>query len=816
MSAFVHDVRAAARRLAATPGFTLFAVVSLAVGIGVTTAVYSAVREFFWAPLGVTEPAALLTVAEAGVAGRISWPDFEDVEAQPGIFTAVAATTPFSAAVVAAEDPEILHGEAVSQQYFAVVRATPRLGRLLQPADDRAGTKVIVLSEQFWRSRLHGDPTVIGRVAKVAGDGYEIVGVVRGSFHGLQPFLPSAFWIPAHGLPAREMAVPWLRALASRSTPTFAVWGRLASGVSAGRADQELSALAARLDDAYPRTPARPRRWTTKPLLAVMSNEGVDTFAALMVTAVVTILVIACTNLANLTLARSSARAQEIAIRAALGAARWRLVREQALESLLVAAAGAVLGVPLLYRLLDLFSTDLPMGVGTTMRFRPELNTAALATASAAVCLAVLVAGLWPAWQSTREDVRAQIGAGFNATSTKWRIHRTLVAWQVTGSVALFLVSALCVTIIGRVRQGSDFEVTRNAVTEIDFSRNGRSEPEMRRLVAAIEQDLAGHGLPATAASDAYPIGFLLFPDAGRVTGTDRPFGGARDGIGAAVIGASPGFAAVGGVRLLRGRWFDAQDDARTRRVAVLTASLARTLFQSIDVVGREVAFHGGTRSDEGAVVQSMAIVGVAADPEDVLARRPQAIIFLPFAQRESRGEVLLTVRGPTAGAALLGLRAAIRRVNPEIAIGVAGPASIVLAGPLYTLRLVADVASALGALALVLAMAGLYGVLAHVVARRTRELGIRVAVGARPRQIFGLVLRDGGRPVVKGLVLGMMIGIGARMAILARFYTTVSLVDPWLLAVLPIPFGVAAIAACTLPAMRAARIDPNVVLREL
>ena len=266
------------------------------------------------------------------------------------------------------------------------------------------------------------------------------------------------------------------------------------------------------------------------------------------------------------------------------------------------------------------------------------------------------------------------------------------------------------------------------------------------------------------------------------------------------MIAAEPEFAAAAGVRLLRGRWFTPNDDAAGARVAAVSETLARSVYQTTDVVGRDMLVYGSVRrAAAGIVPLQVTIVGVTADPPaSGIIRIPQAVLFEPFAQRAAVRHVLLTARADTSGRAVTELRAAIRQVDSDLALSSAGPASVMLAGPLVTLRLIAALSSALGTLALVLAMAGLFGVLSHVVARRTREIGIRLAVGASRRQIFRLVLRDGLGPVLEGLALGFAIGVALRIILRASIHTAASPVDGWLLALVPLPFAAAALAACS------------------
>jgi putative ABC transport system permease protein len=433
--------------------------------------------------------------------------------------------------------------------------------------------------------------------------------------------------------------------------------------------------------------------------------------------------------------------------------------------------------------------------------------------------IAVMVSAVWPALQSTRSDVRAALGAGHGATPAKWRLHRTIIAWQVCGSVSLLLVALFCAKILLSIGSGTARHDDLS-LAAIDFTANGKSESQARQLTASILDEVRKQGgIRAVAASDDLPFGIQLGEDRLLVTTPDHASDPDLKGVWsfAPAIAVTPQFFATVRIRLVKGRAFSDQDDAGAPRVAIVTEELARERFRTTDVVGRQLATRAETPSEgrPAADVGAVTIVGVSADDEPWGNGQRKPVVFLPLAQRYARFlPVTFIARAVDPVQGVAALRASIRRVDPDLPVGNAGTSAVLVYG-FYPLRLIAIMATSLGVLGLVLAMAGLFGVLSHVVMKRTREMGIRLAIGAERSDIFRLVLRDGLQPVGKGLLLGLGIGIASRIAVSAFVVTDVSPVDPWPLVLLPVPFVVAALTACYFPAARAARIDPNVALRD-
>jgi putative ABC transport system permease protein len=825
MRQLLADVRLALRRLRNAPIFTLFAVASLALGIGVSTAVYSAVRTLFWLPTGVPHQEQLVAVASGPHAG-MSGLDFQDLRAQQSSFTALAASTRFRTALVSPHGAEIVLGEAVSADYFSVMQLAPLLGRLPGASDQRESAHVVVVSERYWRQQLRADRDVVGRSLRLGGLPFEIVGVVRGSFHGLDRFFTASVWIPVTALPpdAPSTFGAW-GDLTRRQPAVFAVHGRLRPGVVAARAANDVRVIGQRLDAAYPQGRDLRRDWTLRENAArPADSEMANTIAGMIMTGVGVLLLIACSNLANLALAKGTSRSEEIAVRSALGASRSRLIREQLAEAFAVVVLGGALGIAVLYRLVDYFTTDLPTGGGQTIPLRPEMSLEVFVGSAGGVLLALLVFGLWPALQATGADVRARLGSGLAATSPKWRLHRNLVAWQVCGCVALLLVAAMTQQVIGAIGRQTPL-VTHDtlAIAQIEFALNARDEAQTRRIVDALLASLRTQpGIQRVAVSDGLPIGalFATMRVDGVLTTDAEPFNRARDvGKSASVIAGSPELFDTVGVQIRRGRGFTIADDAASPRVAVLTERLARSLFRTTDVVGRSAILgKAGRLSPRYPAPATVTIVGVAADlDEPTRTYRGDQFVFVPWAQRYERGvPVIVTARTRSPSAAVGTLRSMITRIDPDLAISTAGTGSKLLQGPIFILRVISGLSTALCAIATVLAMAGLFGVLSHVVLLRTREMAIRIALGADRRRIFRLVLVDGLRPVAKGIALGATIGIGARLAVRAWVVTDVSAAEPLVFALVPVPFILAALVACYLPAARAARVDPNVALRNL
>src|SRR5687767_5729624 len=421
---FSADLRLAARRLLATPLFTVFAVLSLAIGVAVTTAVYSVVDSIFLRDAGARDPERVVIVVSPYdglfVHGSISLPDFQDLRAAQTSFSSVSASASFSPAVTSASTTELLAAEAVDGAYFTTLGVSPAVGRTIQPADDARAARVVVLSHALWRRRFAANPAVVGQTMRISGQPFEVVGVAAASFEGVSGPLPGTrLWIPLSTEASLSPLAP-TAPVSPRDRRRLVVFGRLAPRVTAAAASTEVSAIAATLDTSFPpRTPsgqprATERPWKGKTMAAISGDDtlALRRFGRTIVALVALVLAVACTNLANLVLARGAARQHEIAVRRALGASRWRLVREQCAESVLIAGLGGMAAFAVTRGLLVLFTLDLPVAQGRIIRIEPQLSVFALAVAAAALLLSLVVFGVEPALQLTRRSLRGDLDSG--------------------------------------------------------------------------------------------------------------------------------------------------------------------------------------------------------------------------------------------------------------------------------------------------------------------------------------------------------------------------------------------------------------------
>jgi putative ABC transport system permease protein len=513
-------------------------------------------------------------------------------------------------------------------------------------------------------------------------------------------------------------------------------------------------------------------------------------------------------------LARGAERQQEFAIRRALGASRWRLVRELSVESAIVAILGGVLAFVVIQVLLVLTTVDLPLPKGS-FSLEPALNPGALLVASVAVLLSLAVFGLEPALQLTRPTVNADL-AGGTATIGLPRSgrQRAFIRWQVAISASFFLVAAiLAKVVVVEARHDPGVDVDRLAIATVHFSLLGWDEARARRVLgAAVDSLRQERSIERVAVSSGVPFGMMLTPYS-MVTTPDRPFVRGRTDHDAFFITATPDIFRTLGVPILRGRGLTERDDAGAPAVSVVSEATARALFGTSQAIGRQVVVNVWGRPPS----RTFTVVGIARDTDSqTLISRTSGTLYVPLAQHyEPNLTVVVRTSGNTTAVARV-VQSALRRADLDLGTGAAGPGWILLTGAYLAARIAAALAAALGMLTLILAMVGLYGVQSHIVARRTREVGVRMALGASAPQIERMVLGEGFRPVVEGLVLGAVLGVILRLGARALVHASIQPFDVAAFAVVPIPLFIAAFVACYVPARRAARVDPNTALRHL
>ncbi|HKV99828.1 MAG TPA: ABC transporter permease, partial [Vicinamibacterales bacterium] len=613
MTSLLHqlarEARFSWRRLRSAPLFTVFAVASLSLGVGVTSAVFSAIQSVMWQPIDVphAEEIAVL-VGATPYSTQPTWrgqvasrQDFEDARASATSFSSLAATAIQTLAMTGDGIASVPVVETVSGSYFDTVRVGAAMGRVLQMADDQpTAPAVVVLGYRFWQTTFASDPNVVGRVVRIAGRPFEIVGVAAESFGGLTYVLTTRTqaWIPLEAAASlvQSPATSMTEAV-RRNRPQLSVIGRLAEGRSMQTAAAELATISARLDRAWPLTRPLPngnttafaRAWTVK-AASDLNQEIVNAqvqVTTIFVGLVALVLVVACTNLANLVLGRGASRRHEFAVRRALGASRARLVREQLIESAILAGLGA-LGAFLVIRvLLVLLEVDVPVAQTLVVHLTPTLNSSMVIVAIVAMVASLAVFGLAPALQLSRVDVRSALATESGAASPRWRTRRYLISWQVGISAAFFMVAAFgAEVIVAQARHDSGIDIDRLALGVVDFRNAPWTESRARLAIDAIlRQAPQQPGIEGIAVASSLPYGMRLGSDI-NVTPIDKPFSPTERGDFDELVAGTPTIFHTLGVPIVRGRAFTDRDDAAAPPVMVVSEEMAREMFGTTDVVG--------------------------------------------------------------------------------------------------------------------------------------------------------------------------------------------------------------------------------------
>jgi putative ABC transport system permease protein len=801
VEAFFSDLRYAARRLRAEPGFTAIAVFTLAVGIGGATAIFSAVDHVLIRPLPYPHAERILAVwdtRENGARLDIAFGSARELAARARSLEHLAVMKTWQPTLLGAAEPERLEGQRVGADYFEALGVVPAIGHEFEPADDAAGAApVVVISDGLWRRRFGADQAIVGGTITLDGLPHRILGVMPRDFENAAA--PGAeVWTPL----GYDMSQPraWghhLRLLA-----------RVRPGADLDEVRRELDTIARQPVTDFPRVPwAALDHGLTVRRLQDEVTSGVRSALLALLGAVGLVLGVACVNVAGLLLARGARRRGELAVRSALGAGHERLVRQLLTESLLLAVLGGAAGVAVAVAAVRAFvalSPGLPRAHAIAVD-GPALLFAFVV--SAAVALAV---GLLPAFAATRGDLRGAVGRG-PAPAPHGAGRDALVVAQVTLALVLLVGSGLLFRSVRRLLAvDAGFEAAGLVTMQIQTS-GPRLEDDGARLrffAAALDEVERAPGVALAALTSQVPLsgdddryGLHLVPapeaDPGELGG------------GTYRYAVTPGYLRAMGIPLLRGRWLGPSDDAGAPRVAVVSATLARRRFPGLDPIGHRVRV-GPADSPP------YTIVGVVGDVKQVsLALDQGEAVYLPVSQWHFLDVVLsVVVRGRgEPGRLAAAVRSAVWSVDPDQAVvRVAAMEDLVAASAedrRFALRLLAVFALA----ALVLVGVGIYGTLSGRVAERTREIGVRAALGASRRAIVALVLRRGLALTAAGIALGMLTSVAATRAITSLLYG-VSRLDAVTYLGVAVLLGVVALVAAGVPAWRAARVDPALPLR--
>jgi len=817
-----QDLRYGVRTLAASPGFTIVAVLSLAIGIGANCAIFSFADALLLRPLPVPRPGevfsvGLLSSVEAFGASslRSSYRDYLDIRERSSSFEGLAAFDYVTAgfAVDATRSPKLKLGMRASGNLMSVMHITPTLGRSFRPEEDQVPDRdaVVVLGNRLWEDEFGSDPGVLGRRVRINGYEFTVIGVAPSEFTGLDQYVRADFFVPLM-MSSRLVSDPKIASLEARDARNLDLKGRLRSGVTQTAAQAELTTIAADLARAYPDTNKNRRIAIRTELQARMAQDPPDaTLAAMLSTLALAVLFVACANVAGLLTSRAPARAKEMALRLAIGAGRGRLVRQLITESLLLALAGGIVGLGIGYAGMTLFRqieipSDLPIVLGFRMDRRALIFSLIVSVASA------VLFGLVPAIQATRTDLTAVMKAGDSVAPGRRRRwgRPLLVGGQVAVSVVLLVVALFMYRgFRGELAKGPGYRTDHLVMMTFDpgLVRYNRAQ-SAQFFEQVAERARAVPGVKTVAMATSVPMN----NDVGAVTVVPEGYQFPAGKDSATILSADVDehyFDALA-LTILEGRNFRREDGPDAPRVAIVNEQFAQHYWPGQDPIGKRVQLL------RGADKPWVQVVGLAKTSKYVfIAEPPTEFVFFPYRQRQALQMVMIAESSGDAAALAAPLREVVRGLDPNLPIyNVRTMEALYRMRTTSIFRVLITTIVGLGAMGLALALVGLYGLIAYAVSRRTREIGIRMAIGADRMAVLRMVLRQGLLLSVAGLVVGLVGSVGAGILLRAAFATIHSERDPMaIVMVIPIVLAVTFVAAY-LPARRAARVNPVEALR--
>jgi predicted permease len=843
MTTLWNDIKYGIRMLAKNPGFTAVAVIVLALGIGANTAMFSLVNALLFRPLAVDRPAELIGVYSKdrkpeGGYRTFSFPNYVDLRDRNSEFSSLLAFNLCMVGLTEGDTTRRVFSAEVSANYFSTFGVRPALGRAFSAEEEKPGSAIPVAVVSYtWWQRHGADPGVLGTRLVLNGRTFTIIGVAPKYFTGTTAIFSPDVWVPLgdHELIVNDFMSSGGKRLSDRSNHCLFLVGRLKSGLTPAAAEARLAPLAKQLEEAFP-AENKDQTLVLSPLPRVsistnpQNNGELKALSVMLLPMSAVVLLIACLNLANMLLARGAARTREFAVRMALGGGRGRIMRQLLTEAALVSLAGAIAGL-----IVACWATKaLSASLGAKLPFMTlVLSTApdvrVLAATLGLSMVATLLFALGPAWRMSRvevvEDLKEQTGLrrGAHRGSGLLAPRNLLVTAQIALSLVLLTTAGLFVRGAHKASQADPgFRFEQGLLAEIDASLAGYDEAKGRVLYREVLDRV--RALPSVeAASLASMVPFGLFSDGREV----QKAGGDPNGSGQAgqrkshwanyVIVGTDYFRCLG-LPLLRGREFDRVEvEGSAARVAIIDEILAKAIWANEDPLGRQIQFVEHDPKKEPVVMQVVGVVpGLRHELTD---KQPVSHVYVPFGQ-SYQAMMNLHVRmagGDTAAEAamLKALRATIREVDDHLPVlSVNTLRDFRSEGLLmWFAKAGARLFSVFAGVALFLAVVGVYGVKAFVVARRTREIGIRVALGATTRQVLWMVLREGVKLTCVGLVVGLLLSLAVGRLVSSKLYD-VSGSDPATFVTASVVLAAAALLACYIPARRAARVDPMEALR--
>jgi predicted permease len=811
------DLRQAFRALLKQRGFAAVAVLTLALGIGADVTLFGLLSAFFLQPLPVKDADRLMLVMQRGDVLNVpyghSYPDYLDYRRSMTALTDLVAYFPAPAHLSArGQTPERTWIEIVSPNYFALAGVAPAFGTFPRPGENEGtgGAPVVVLSHRYWQRRFGGNPALVGQPVTLNGKTFTVIGIAPATFTGLSWAMAVSAWVPSGAMGALMNGGDAFRE--NRGAPAFRLIGRLAPGKTQQEARAEIEVVAKRIADAYPAEHKNARvllipenRARPDPSIAGFLPIVAAVFAAMAGL----VLLIACANVANLMLSRALARQRDLVIRAALGASRSRLIRLQLSESLVLAVLAGVAGLLLARAIGPALASfapagDIPINDTHSWDWRVYAFTFAVSFATG------LAAGLWPARNATRFNVVESLKEGApGAGSSRHRLRNLLVIGQVTMSLVVLASAGLFLQSLRRMQNlPIGFKPDGLLMMSMDLGLQQYDDERGHRFLDDLMTRAEGlPGVRSATVTVHVPFDYgMQFAD----VATGAPIAGSKDDhVATAYTIVGPRFFETTGTAIARGRTLEPTDDERSRRVAVVNETMARTLWPNDDAIGRRFRIDRNGEWTE--------VVGIARNGKYLmLAEQPRPYFYLPLSQ-VYRSPSTIVVRCAVDPATLAGpVQHLLAEMDPDLPVFNVRTMERHIQDSVFglmPLRMGATMASVLGLIGLFLAVMGLYAVVSYGVARRTREIGVRMALGAGSGDVVRLVVREGMRLSLVGIAFGLVLALAFGFVLSGALFG-VAAVDPAVVgAITLLLLGVSA-AACYVPARRATRVDPLVALR--
>src|SRR5262245_21144511 len=825
-----QDLRYGARMLAKTPGFTLLAVITLALGIGANTAIFSGVNAIFFKPLpGTREPDRLCHIKLGAGLGRVFYADYIDFRERNSTLAGLAAYTRLRAKWRFDGQRQELNGELVSGNYFQTLGVTAAVGRMLTPYDDAAGAgNAVVLSDFVWRNHFGADPGVVGKQVVIENQGFTIAGVTQPDFQGARPPGSAAFWITIKNAAALKLIDGILEERSERDLRDFYLIGRLKPESNLDQAQAELALIFTQFKQLQPEL-YRDRSVRVEPAprgIGLSSGNGAALYTPISITIVVVILMllITCANVASFLLARAMSRCNEIAVRLALGASRWRIIRMLLTESLLLAFLGGVSAVIVTFWVTDLLSYALnffyktfkPENETLLWNFSPDWNV--FGAGLLISLLAGVICGLAPALQTVKSNLTGGLkGDAFSLTASLRRLswRNVLVVAQVAGSVALLAGTGLFLRSVQHALQVNPGYESRNFFySKIRIDRKRYSVDQANEFFRNLQSRVAA--LPETqSVSMAEEILLDTRRYGGRhtvsVAGAEqKPFGDQK--IESFIV--SPRFFETVGIPLISGRDFTDQDRLDSGRAIIINETIARRAFPGQNPIGQSLRlfpdmFHPNS--------EPLEIIGVVKDAKHHnLDEGAEPYLYQPikhFYGYRSNYMVLFVRTNRDPAATLPTVASMINSIDPEIDFRQSTMAENIYQSTLPS-RMASAFIGSFGVLGLILTSVGLSGALVYSVARRTKEIGVRMALGADRANVLRMIIGEGLALTLAGVVIGLLLALALTRAVASYLYG-VSAADPLTYLATTLLLTVVALLACYFPARRAAGVDPMTALRQ-